>query len=211
MSRVLVISPHPDDDAIGCGGTIRKHVVQGDSVNTIFLTSGEKGGHGRTPEEIGTLREREARAAAKILGLAHIEFWRQPDGALSATRQLVDRLRTVIRKLQPEMLYVTHEREMHSDHRSAARMVRRALTGSDAHAVMPVVRMFEVWTPLQLMDDIIDVSPYLEVKMAAIKAHRSQCDVLRFDEAFLGLSRYRGELHNWSEGDYAEIFLRMRI
>ena len=208
-----MISPHPDDDAIGCGGTLRKHIVEGDIVRTVFLTSGEKGGHTHPPEETGPLREKEARSASKILGINHIEFWRQPDGALSATHQLVDRLSRTVNSWQPDMLYVTHNREMNPDHRAAARIVQRVLSRSDTFIVKPVVRMFEVWTPLQRMDDIVDISRYIQVKMAAIRAHKSQCEVMRFDEASLALSRYRGELHSWSGGthySYSEIFLRMR-
>ena len=44
MNRILVISPHPDDESIGCGGTLRKHITEGDSVWVIFLTSGESSG-----------------------------------------------------------------------------------------------------------------------------------------------------------------------
>src|SRR4051812_26082117 len=92
MTRVLVVSPHPDDESIGCGGTLRKHVLNGDSVHAIFLTSGEAGGHGRSRDETIHLREREAQRASEILGLTTIEFWRQPDKELRATRPVVERL-----------------------------------------------------------------------------------------------------------------------
>ena len=211
MSRVLVIAPHPDDEATGCGGTLRQHVLDGDSVHVVFLTSGEQGGHGRSPEETLMLREEEGRASAQILGIAQVEFWREPDGALRATSQLVHRLRGRMEDGEPDMLYVTHSREMHPDHRAAARTVRRALSGAKTLAFRPLVRMYEVWTPLQEMDDIVDISPNVETKVAAIRAHKSQVDVLRFDDACLGLNRYRGEMHSWPGGDYAEIFLRMNL
>jgi len=68
-----------------------------------------------------------------------------------------------------------------------------------------------VWTPLQRMDQNVDITPYIETKIAAIRAHKSQWDVLAFDDAFLGLARYRGEMFSWPEGDYAEIFAQVRF
>ena len=159
----------------------------------------------------GPLREQEAKDAAQILGITQIEFWRQPDGMLTSTPKLVEQLRSKVKSLQPQILYVTHEGEMHPDHKVAAEIVRNALSDQDIPIIKPLVRMFEIWTPLQNMDDIVDISPYIEVKMAAIRTHKSQCDVLRFDEAFLGLSRYRGEMFSWPQRGYAEIFLRMHI
>jgi LmbE family N-acetylglucosaminyl deacetylase len=204
MIRVLVVSPHPDDESIGCGGTLRKHVVNGDSVHVIFLTSGEAGGHGRSPEETIHLREREARCAADILGLTAIEFWRQPDKHLQATRPLVERLRRTIESLRPSLLYVTHEHEMHPDHRAAVRIVDR--TVSTLNGSPPMVLLYEVWTPLQLIDHIEDISDVMAVKIEAVRAYRTQCAAMRFDEAVRGLNRYRGEMHSWPGGDYAEIF-----
>lgn len=210
MSRILVISPHPDDESIGCGGTLRDHVVRGDEVRVVFLTSGERGGHGRAPAETAPLREREAEAAAAILGLAGVEFWREPDGALRASRPLIERLHQRLSEYRPEVVYVTHSGEMHPDHRAAARLVRLSTALPNGAADIPLVRMYEVWTPLSRMDDVVDVSEYMDVKLEAIRAHKSQCDVLRFDESARGLGRYRGEMHSWPGGDYAEIFLRMR-
>jgi N-acetylglucosamine malate deacetylase 1 len=209
MTDIVVISPHPDDEAIGCGGTIRKHVLTGDAVHTIFLTSGEAGGHGRLAEDTLQLREREARHAADILGLATIEFWREPDGHLRAHSLVVERLRRTLDHLRPSLLYVTHEKEMHPDHRAAMRIVRRAV--STLNGSVPEVWMYEVWTPLQTMDRVEDISQVIQDKVKAVRAYRTQCDAMRFDEAVLGLNRYRGEMHSWPGGDYAEIFRTLRF
>ena len=104
MNRVLVISPHPDDESIGCGGTLRKHALDGDSVHVIFLTSGERGGHGRSLEETARIREQEAKTAASVLGVKHFEFWREPDSGLQATQRVVGRLRVRLREWKPDIV-----------------------------------------------------------------------------------------------------------
>ena len=207
MSRVLVLSPHPDDEALGCGGTLCKHVRAGDVVEAVFLTSGEQGGHGRAADETRRIRVAEARRAAKILGIKHIEFWGEPDGALHVTRRLVDRLRTMLKESRPDIVYLPHDRETHPDHRAAGRLLRAALRDSQGRPMRPTIRMFEVWTPIQRLDEVVDISPYIQTKLRAIRAYRSQCEVLKFDDAMLGLSRYRGEMHSWPGGDYAEVFM----
>jgi LmbE family N-acetylglucosaminyl deacetylase len=208
MSRVLVISPHPDDDVIGCGGALRAHVVAGDTVHVIFLTSGEKGGHGLAEDETVRVREEEAKEAGRILGFDEPEFLREFDGALCVTDPLVSRLRTKIAELQPDWLYVPHEAEMHADHQAANRLVYQAISNDAKLCKRPCIRLYEVWTPMERIDDVVDISPYIELKLRAVRAHKSQCAVLRFDEAIQGLNRYRGEMHSWPGGDYAEIFLR---
>lgn len=215
MSRILVLSPHPDDESIGCGGTLCHHVQQGHEVQVVFLTSGEKGGHGRPEAETIRVREQEAREAAKILGIRHLEFWRQPDGAVRATRAAVDRLREKLREFQPHTIYVPHNREMHRDHRGAVRLLESGLQAAwlskHAKAWTPTVLMFEVWTPVQQLDEIVDISPYLTKKLAAVRTYRSQCAVVGFVEAVRALNRYRGEMHSWPGGDYAEVFTRLHL
>jgi LmbE family N-acetylglucosaminyl deacetylase len=206
-----VISPHPDDESIGCGGTLRAHVLAGDRVEIIFLTSGEAGGHGKPPDETARIREQEARTAARILGVETIEFWKQPDSKLRVTSSLIERLREKLRQLRPHLIYVTHEREMLGDHAAAARLVKQALSDFTNGNGRPEVLMFEVWTPLQQMDQIVDITRYVKTKLRAIRAYQSQCDVMSFDEAALALNRYRGEMHSWPGGDYAEIFKYLKI
>lgn len=209
MKNVLVISPHPDDEAIGCGGTICSHIAEGDSVEVIFLTSGEKGGHGRTEEETIMVREQEIKDAAAILKLNHTECWREPDGNFKATANNISRLIEKIITANVEIIYVTHEQEEHPDHVAAAVLVKQAIDQLPANILAPTVWMYEVWTPIQRMDHIVDISAYVETKRKAVLAYKSQCDVLAFDEAILGLNRYRGEMHSWPGGNYAEVFKKL--
>jgi N-acetylglucosamine malate deacetylase 1 len=204
MDKILVISPHPDDESIGCGGTICKHIENGDEVYTIFLTSGEKGGHGLSEVETISIRETEARMAASILGVTHLEFWRQQDGNFQASMENIKRLTEAIEKISPSMIYVPHLNEEHPDHKQAALLVFSAAskTNYDPRQIL----MYEVWTPIQTLGMINDITAYIDLKQKAILAYESQCAVLQFDEAILGLNRYRGEMHCWPEGEYAEAF-----
>lgn len=207
MARVLVISPHPDDESIGCGGTLWQHRRNGDRVEVVFLTSGEKGGHGRSVSETIRIREAEAHRASKILKLNRVELWRLPDGELKATAGAVARLSKKLASLKPTVVYLPHDGEMHPDHRAAVRMLKLALKRSKQK---PDVLMFEVWTPLGRMDHIVDISKEIETKMRAIRAYKCQNAEVAFDEAFRGLARYRGEMHSWPGGDYAEVFARLK-
>ena len=201
MRTVLVLSPHPDDEAVGCGGALREHAVNGDDIHVVFLTSGEAGGHGDPPDVVGPRREREAQAAGAVLGISDVDFWRLPDGRTHATGHLADRVTKCAIDLGADLLYAPHRNEQHADHRVAARLAAHVRRSLDVE-----VRYFEVWTPLTAMDVIVDISSHVDSKLAAIRCYESQCNVMRFDEAALGLARWRGEMHSWPGGPYAEVF-----
>lgn len=215
MKKILVLAPHPDDEAIGCGGTLLRHVKEGDSVQIIFLTSGEKGGHGLSETETIRVREAESCVAARILGVRHLEFWRLPDGAVRPARAAVAQMRKKLQQFRPDVVYITHDREMHPDHRGAVRLLESGLRAvrrrKHAEAWTPRVLGYEIWTPIQKLDEIVDISPFLNKKLRAVRAYRSQCAVVDFVEAVRSLNRYRGEMHSWPGGDYAEVFTRMKL
>lgn len=210
--RVLVLSPHPDDDAIGCGGTLCHHVAGGDDIKLIVLTSGEAGGHGRQDaDETARLREAEALAASKIIGIGDIEFWKEPDGRIELTETLLMRFKETIKTWKPLIIYAPHPIESHPDHQAAAELVRCVLSDHDCICEPLEIRLYEVWTPLQTVDMIVDISDYVKQKLAAIRAHKTQIDIMRLDDAIIGLNRYRGEMHSWPGGDYAEVFQRLKL
>jgi N-acetylglucosamine malate deacetylase 1 len=202
--RVVIVAPHPDDESIGCGGTIAAHVAAGDDVTVVFLSSGEAGHPTLPREEFRPIREREAAAAAAVLGVRDLRFWRLPDGAIRSSAAAVSRMADELRGA--ETVYVTNPREMHVDHRAAARLVRAAVAQLDSP---PRVLAYEVWTPLTEMSEIVDIGAHIATKLAAIREHRSQCELVDFAAAAEGLARYRGEMFSWPEGDYAEVFAEL--
>lgn len=202
MTQILVIGAHPDDEAIGCGGTLRRHVLEGDTVTAVFLTSGEAGGHGI--EEPGPTREREALKAASILGIEHVDFWREPDGRLRARAELAERVAALLRGRRVSVLYAPHDHDDHPDHRAAARIARAAAAQAGRRKLE--LRGYEIWSPLGDIEHVVDISDVLDDKLRAIRAYESQCAVMPFEQAFEGLARYRGEMHSWPGGPYAEAF-----
>src|SRR5437773_9361748 len=107
--NILVIAPHPDDEALGCGGAIRLHANRGDRVVCVYLTSGELGLKHLPIAEAHQIRESEARAAAQILGIANVHFLRQPDWFLADfVKPTSDMLGEILCREQPKLVYLPH-------------------------------------------------------------------------------------------------------
>lgn len=202
--KIIIVCPHPDDESIGMGGTIRQHVKSGDTVEIVFLTSGERGCPDLSIEEAENIRIQEAADACAVLGTSQESFWRLPDGQLRYSEELRDRIKNFIKDF--DLVYTTNERDTHSDHRVANILVKEALKQLDNP---PKCLTFEIWTPIQKVDRIVNISNEIEEKKAAIAAHVSQVSRQGFDKAAIGLAQYRGVMNG--RCDYAEVFSRMRL
>jgi LmbE family N-acetylglucosaminyl deacetylase len=201
--NVLVIAPHPDDESIGCGGTICLHADRGDRVAAVFLTSGEKGLTDVSKEDARRIREKEAEDAAGILGISSVTFLRRPDKHLEQDAlQAAEALKPILDREKPEVIYLPHERDFHQDHRASASIVETALRASENPT--PSLRSYEVLTPLTEYDHAEDISPVMRRKLKAVCAHRSQVRQFRYDRATLAMNRFRGVVAGG--GRYAEVF-----
>ena len=83
-SCALVITPHPDDAEGGCGGTISQWIKQGTAVYIVVCTDGGKGTSdlGMTPTRLASIRQKEQKEAAEVLGIRDVVFLAHPDGGL---------------------------------------------------------------------------------------------------------------------------------
>src|SRR5476651_1527487 len=115
---ILVLAVHPDDAELGCGGTIAKHVAMGHKVGIVDLTRGELGTRGSAE-----IREQEATAAGKILGLSVRENLGNPDGFFENTRDYQLKIIGAIRKFQPDIIITNAYHDRHPDHGRANELV----------------------------------------------------------------------------------------
>lgn len=203
---VLVIAPHPDDEAIGCGGAVCLHRQRGDPVDVVFLTSGERGIEGVPAETARSIREAEAEAAGKVLRVGRIDFLRLPDlGLLENVEPAARQLVKVLAGQPPDLIYLPHPEESHPDHEAALPIVRAALAHLGRDKKLPELRGYEVWSPMTRYGWVEDVSAVFARKLRAVRCYRSQLVGFRYDRAARGLGQYRGVMAAGSR--YAEAFL----
>lgn len=206
-ARVMVIAPHPDDETIGCGGTLRKHHLAGDRITAIFMTDGSKGGAlagGICGEALIALREREARAAAGVLGIDECVFLRNPDMSLQCSAHTVGQLRQLLKSLEPDIVYAPSPLETHRDHREACIIAAHAL---DEYSHPVQVYLYEIWTPITA-NCVVPID--IEHKAAAVRCYRSQMDERElFVVAVTNLARYRGVTCLPGQDVSVECFLRL--
>lgn len=208
--RVLVFAPHPDDETLGAGGTLRLHADQGDAVRIVVLTAGLAGDPDSrySREELLSLREREAREAAAILGAESVELWRLPDGCQISTedlRVLIPRIRETIAAFDPSTVYCPWEGESHVDHFSTFLLVRGAVAETRAGITL---YGYEVWNP-SIPDVVVDVTRAYEAKTRALARHESQIGYTDLARAISGLNAHRA-LFLPKGSLYGEALVRLR-
>ncbi|KUG02502.1 hypothetical protein ASZ90_020134 [hydrocarbon metagenome] len=214
MINVMVFAPHPDDDIIGCGGSMARHVQNGNQVSIVYLTSGEAGSLKYTKAELADIREREAREAAALLGVCQLTFLGMPDGFISYDQKNLVSLVNVIRRQRPDLIYVPHAEDEVHDHQVTWQLVSEACSKAAGPWFQDcptepwstsTILAYEVWTPLQRPSYIEDISDFMPAKLEALRCHRSQLEIIRYDDAIQGLNRYRGVLT--SKGQFCEAFM----
>jgi LmbE family N-acetylglucosaminyl deacetylase len=211
--NVLIFSPHPDDDVIGCGGSIAKQVKQGHRVSVVYMTSGESGSITIPKPELANIREQEASEAAAVLGVSETTFFRLPDGYMECGKENIIRTTSLIRFIRSSIVYLPHAADAHRDHRATYEIVTEAVTraqgpwfqecGSEPWSI-DVLLGYEVWTPLQHVSYAEDITDFMDLKITALGKHAVQLKDIKYDEAVRGLNRYRGVLTG--RGDYCECF-----
>jgi LmbE family N-acetylglucosaminyl deacetylase len=205
---VLVIAPHPDDEVLGCGGTIRLRIERGERVAAVFLTSGELGLKRLPLAEARKLRETEARRAARILGIAQLFFLRQPDWTLAENvKAAAAALRPILGREKPKVIYLPHPNDSHPDHKVTLTVLKLALGGSALPK--PGLWGYEVWSPLEVADAVVDISGVMSRKIRALHAHRSQLGQFDYVKAVRGLNQFRGAMAGKCK--FAEVFRRLSL
>ena len=207
---VLVVAAHPDDEVLGCGGTIARHAEVGDVVQVLIAAEGATSRQLRRDRTLAfdALSElaKAAQSACKILGAAGVEFLDLPDNRLDSLDRLdlIKQIEQRIDRHQPQVVYVHHAGDVNVDHRRLHEAVVTASRPLPGHAVKRILS-FEVassteWQPPGSAPSFhpnwfVDISDQWRRKREALLAYNSEMRSwphARSLEALEHLARWRG-------------------
>lgn len=216
---VLVIAAHADDEALGCGGTVARHVAEGDTVFAVFLADGVSA---REQADHADLTERNTAAeqARKILGISENFYLGLPDNWLDSLPliEVIRRLEPIVTELRPNIVYTHHHGDLNVDHRvahQAALTACRPMPGGSVREIysFEIMSSSEWATPFAApfqSNHYVDISGHLEAKMEALRAYRLEMRKpphSRSMEHMESLARHRG----YTVGvEAAEAFMTVR-
>jgi len=203
-SSVLVVAAHPDDEVLGCGGVVARHVGAGDTVNILLLAEGAIAREpANEPGAVAALQEAAA-AAAHTLGASEPRFCGFPDNRLDSLPLLdvIKAIEDVVAEVAPKIVYTHPANDLNVDHRivhQAAITACRPLPGSPVQAVYAFETVSstewqatgEAFRPQRW----IDIEPFLELKLRALDAYTVEMRPFphaRSREAVEALARVRG-------------------
>lgn len=182
-ASILGIGAHPDDLEILAGGTLALYARRGWRVTMACLTNGEMGHMVIPPWELAAIREREARAAAAVLG-AEFHWVGLPDEFLGTDMETRLRVVDLIRAVRPDVI-VTHAPQCyHPDHRATFELVFAASFLATIPHIERACQSIASVPPILCMDTVsgldfqpefyVDITDVFELKIEALKKHESQ-------------------------------------
>lgn len=216
--RVLVLAPHPDDETIGCGGTLRKYVEANLPVRVIFLTDGQAGDpplrrmdHDdperlRLEEALAARRKEEATAALAILGIDDFRFLGASDGRLhEQSTRMSALLADALSEFRPDIVVLPFLTDRHADHFAANRCLIEAADRLHGDWLESLDCLgYETWSPIYA-NLYVDITSTMACKRRALTCHESQLQHNDYLSAVEGLNRYRA-ISGMSGGTHAEAF-----
>lgn len=178
---ILAFGAHPDDVELSCSGTILKNISVGKKVGIVDLTRGELGTRGTA-----SIRDKEAKASAKILGVEFRENLKMADGFFEVNKKNLLKVIQKIRQYKPDVVLANAINDRHPDHGRAAQLIAEAaflsglskikspLRGAGGLAWRPKAVYHYIQYRKHKPDFSVDISAFIEKKMEAIKAFSSQ-------------------------------------
>jgi LmbE family N-acetylglucosaminyl deacetylase len=217
---ILIVAAHADDEVLGCGGTIRRHVAEGDKVHLVIMADGVNARTTATSVDLDQ-RVHAMRNAQSILGINTVEWFGFPDNCLDSIPMLkiIQRLEQVIDNLKPSIIYTHHHGDLNIDHRITHDAVMTSCRPQPRCGVQEILG-FEILSSTEwgapnnnpfLPNMFIDITGYLNDKIMALNAYSEEMRAEPHSRSVLHaeiLARHRGFCVGVSA---AEAFMVYRI
>lgn len=180
---VLVVAAHTDDEALGCGGTIARHVEEGDTVYAVFMADGVSSRKGVVEEDFKG-RHSAAESAREILGIKENFYLGLPDNRMDSIPliDIVQKLESIIDTLKPNIVYTHHNGDLNVDHRithQAVMTASRPMPGASVREIYGFEVISSTEWASQLVQPFIpmvfvNIGKYLDRKLVALEMYHSE-------------------------------------
>jgi len=217
-NKILIVAAHPDDEVLGCGGTIAKHKKSGDTVSILILGDGITS---RTGETNITQRENQAQKSAKILGIDKLLTEKLPDNKFDTVPllEIAKIVEKAVNKTKPEIIYTHFSEDLNVDHRLTLQAVLTACRPQPGFCVKKILS-FEILSSTEWQEktqnkifcptEYNNITNFIDKKIKALDAYKNELKPFphpRSKEGVKILAQYRGMEVGYK---YAEAFQIIR-
>ena len=178
--KILIVSPHPDDESIGCGGLMK---LYGKRVDVLLLTDGRKGTCSYVKDnEIIHTRYSEFCNAMEKAQISDFHCLNIPEGDIFRHKKIIKQFNWKKYKY----IFVPNKHESHPDHRATYSVIKSIINLNSQE-----LYQYEVWTPNLYPDTFLDISSVISEKAKIISCYASQLENINYTERICGLNRFR--------------------
>lgn len=202
--NILLIAPHPDDETLGCGGTLALLKKNNCRIKVVIVTDGNDNSLAEETPDVAIRRQDESREALSILGISDILFLTEPDGNCEYNKHLIKQLDDVINEFKADWIFSPSVLDCHRDHCAIGLSV---LSIWQKRLCQQRLFVYEIWTPLPATW-VVDISSVYEKKQQAIQCYKIPLKHGDYAHGFTGLMMYRS-LYLGKVGHYAEAFMEL--
>ncbi len=215
MKKILVIAPHPDDETIGCGGTLLRHRDNGDEISCAVMTKLRSGP--QADEELVKIKQQEIEKVKKIY---QFKFYKALDYQPSELdkqpfNSLVSEVSNLFSKVQPEIIYIPYTNDVHTDHQVVSKAVISSSKWFRSNSIKEI-NMYETLSETNFdflsknafnPNFFVEITNYLEKKLEICRCYKTEFKKHPFprsEESIRSLAKLRGSQSGY---DSAESFI----
>jgi LmbE family N-acetylglucosaminyl deacetylase len=198
--KILILSPHPDDEIMGCGGTIYKYYSSGSMVHIVYVSDGRLG----VAEGDTNLRRNEACAVKEIMPKVVQHFWDFEDSKLSENMEaLHNYIKKLIDDIKPNIIFTPWILDHHDDHIAVTAALANALKSGNAETI---ISFYEIMSPV-FGNHSVNISSEFETKKALLNKYKLQVHRYNIFNISTSLNIFRAALSRRKSVVAMECFL----
>ena len=214
-NKILVVAVHPDDETLGCGGTLLKHKANGDKIHWLICTSLNKN------HDYYQNREKEINKVSKIFNFDSVHNLQFETTKMDQynMNEIIEKISKVINKVKPNIIYLPFKEDVHTDHKKVFE-ASYSCTKSFRYPFIKKIYMMETLSETEfapstkkdsfIPNTFVDVSKYMDKKIKIMKVYKSEIDKYPFPRSIRSIKAAASLRGSTSGCNFAESFMLLK-